>query len=101
MLQVLYERGFLDPTKINTYTLDGKKDEYGHLIPGTSLKEMMNFLVDFAEEETLLQYHGRFLGVIVDRTPKCHPEIAGEGIEYDWAAAKKKVSSPQNPRQTH
>ena len=49
---------------------------------------MMNSLVDFSEEETLLQYHGRLLGVIVDQTPKCHPEIAGKGVEYDWAAAK-------------
>ena len=59
-----------------------------HIIPGTSLKEMMNSLVDCAEEETLLQYHGRLLGVTVDRTPKYHPEIAGEGIEYDLAASK-------------
>mmetsp|Transcript_37752 Transcript_37752/g.45608 ORF Transcript_37752/g.45608 Transcript_37752/m.45608 type:complete len:90 (-) Transcript_37752:40-309(-) len=49
---------------------------------------MMNSFVDFAKEETLLQYHGPLLGVIVDRTPKCHPEISGKGIEYDWAAAK-------------
>ena len=56
---------------------------------GTLLKEMMASLVDFSEEETLLQYHGALLNVIVDRTPKCHPEIAGEGIEYDWAAAKQ------------
>ena len=88
MLQVLYERGFLDPKKINSYTIEGKQDEYGHTVPGTSLKEMMTSLLDFAEEETLLQYHGRLLDVIVDRTPKCHPEIAGEGIEYDWACAK-------------
>ena len=43
---------------------------------------------DFIEEETLLQYHGRLLGAIVDRTPKCHPEMAGEGIEYSWGCAK-------------
>jgi hypothetical protein len=24
--------------------------------------------------------------VKIDRTPKCHPEMADEGIEYDWAA---------------
>ena len=89
MLQILYERGFLDPTKINSYTLQGKKDEYGHTVKGTSHKEMMSSLVDFSEEETLLLYHGALLNVIVDRTPKCHPEIAGEGIEYDWAAAKQ------------
>ena len=88
MLQILYERGFLDPKKINSYTIEGKQDEYGHTVPSTSLKEMMTLLLDFAEEETLLQYHGRLLEVIVNRTPKCHPEIAGEGIEYDWACAK-------------
>ena len=70
------------------YTINGSKDEYGAVIPGTSLKEMMNSLEDFCEEETLLQHHGRLLNVIVDRTPKCHPEIAGEGVEYSWAAAK-------------
>ena len=88
MMQLLYERGFLDSTKLDSYTLNGKKDEYGNTIPNTSLKEMMNSLVDISEEETLLQYHGRLLGVTVDRSPKCHPEIAGEGIEYCWAAAK-------------
>ena len=89
MLQILYERGFLEPTRsMKTYTLDGKKDEYGHVVPETSLKELISSLLDFQNEETLLQYHGRLLGVIVDRTPKCHPEIAGEGIEYSWGAAK-------------
>jgi len=88
MLQILYERGFLNPQLINSYTINGSKDEYGAVIPGTSLKEMMNSLEDFCEEETLLQHHGRLLNVIVDRTPKCHPEIAGEGVEYSWAAAK-------------
>ena len=44
--------------------------------------------IDFIEEETLLQYHGRQLGVTIDRTPKCHPEMAGEGIEYNWGCAK-------------
>jgi hypothetical protein len=48
----------------------------------------MRLLTDFIEEETLLQYHGRLLGVKVDRTPKCHPEIVGEGIKYDWGCAK-------------
>jgi len=33
------------------------------------------------------------LGVRVDRTPKCHCEIAGEGIEYAWACAKNKYQT--------
>ena len=44
--------------------------------------------LDFEEEETLLQSMGREMGVLVDRTPKCHCELAGEGIEYLWGCAK-------------
>lgn len=44
---------------------------------------------DFRNEITLLQYHASKLGVILDRSPKCHPEIAGEGIEYGWAFSKQ------------
>jgi hypothetical protein len=44
--------------------------------------------MDFIEEETLLQYHGQQLGVTINRTQKCHPETAGEGIEYNWGCAK-------------
>jgi hypothetical protein len=47
--------------------------------------------MDFIEEEALLQqYHGKTLGGIVDRTPKCHPEVAGEGIKYSWGCSKGK-----------
>ena len=74
--------------KKEDYTLDGKKDAFGKVIPETSLKHLMILLTDFIEEETLLQYHGRLLGVKVVRTPKCHPEIAGEGIKYDWVCGK-------------
>jgi hypothetical protein len=47
----------------------------------------MEQLSDFQDEETLLQYHGKMLGVKVNQTPKCHPGMAGEGIEYSWVAA--------------
>jgi hypothetical protein len=43
---------------------------------------------DFQEEETLLQTMARKMGVMVDHTPKCHCELAGEGIEYSWGCAK-------------
>ena len=36
----------------------------------------------------MLQHDGEKLGVIIDRTPKCHPEMAGEGIECVWAMSK-------------
>ena len=43
---------------------------------------------DFEEEESLLQAMGREMGITVDRTPKCHCELAGEGIEYAWGCSK-------------
>ena len=33
-------------------------------------------------------YLGERLSVEVDRSTKCHPELAGEGIEYTWGRAK-------------
>jgi hypothetical protein len=36
----------------------------------------------------MLQSMGRKMGVMIDRTTKCHPELACEGIEYSWGCAK-------------
>ncbi len=91
MLQILWERGFIDQGKMSKSdcTLKGKKDASGNIIPESSLKHLMSLQTDFIdEEETLLQYHWRLLGVKVECTPKCHPKIAGEGIEYDWGCSK-------------
>jgi hypothetical protein len=54
---------------------------------------MISCCRDFEEEETMLQSIARTLGVRVDRTPKCHCELAGEGIEYAWACSKNKYRS--------
>ena len=90
-LQILYERGWIDPKKSHTYyTKAGKKDLYGFVDESTSIDKLMEKQPDFLEQETLLQYYCRQLGVESDRSPKCHPEIAGEGIEFDWGCAKVK-----------
>jgi hypothetical protein len=47
-----------------------------------SLHELVANCTDFKNEETLLQTKGWEMGVLVNRTPKCHCEPAGEGIEY-------------------
>ena len=52
----------------------------------------MTNCLDFEEEETLLQSMGRGMGVLVDRTPKCHCEMAGEGIEYSCGCQKQFLS---------
>jgi hypothetical protein len=64
MLQVLWERGFIDPAKKKEgdCAIDGKKDAFGNVIRKTSLKHLMSLLVDFIQEETLLQCHGSCLG---------------------------------------
>ncbi len=56
----------------------------------TSLKYLLGNCEDFINEESMLQYYGRMMGITIDRTPKCHCELAGEGIEYSWAASKNK-----------
>ena len=59
----------------------------------------MGLCADFVNEEGMLQTVGRELGVTVLLTPKCHAEIAGEGIEYLWACAKGAYRSlPLNPK---
>jgi len=44
--------------------------------------------LDFLNEKTCLMYLGERLRAEVDRSTKCHPELAGEGIEYSWGRAK-------------
>jgi hypothetical protein len=91
LLQVLWERGWID-TSIRKYTkyytLNGTKNRFGNVQNETSLKHLMASCSNFEEEESMLKHIGRLLGVEVDRTPKCHCELAGEGIEYAWGCAK-------------
>ena len=72
------------------YTNNGKKvnKDSNQIIPGTSLKDLVNNLPDFQEEQTLLQFRAQQLGVRLRCSPKYHPEIAGEVIEFCWAASK-------------
>ena len=89
LLQILWERGLIDTTKLSQYTKDGTKDKKtGKIDRKFSLRRMMQQCTDFRNEETALQYLGRKLGVKVDCTPKFHCEMAGEGIEYCWAFSK-------------
>ena len=97
MLQVAMERGFIDPRKYNPcakrrkqqyYTEKGRKDTYGNHDEKTSLRRIMEAMPDFVSEETLLQYHAKKIGASVDHSPKAHPELAGEGVEYDWGFSK-------------
>lgn len=84
--QVLSERGLLDPSK--SYTLHGKKDEAGNVIPGTPTKEILGNCPDFKDELTLLEQLVQDRGHILLSSPKYHPELAG-GVEYGWGQSKR------------
>ena len=73
MLQVLWEQGWIDISKLDYYTIRGKKDEKGTVIQKTYLLHLLDQCIYLSEEDTQLQYIGRKLGVTVDRTPKYHP----------------------------
>ena len=89
MLQVLWETGWIDPCKVASYTLKGRKDkETATIDEEFSLQRILSERPDFVNEKTALQSLGEELGVVVDRSPKFHAELAGEGIEYCWGFAK-------------
>ena len=68
--------------------MKGRRDEFGNNSDNFSLKQLLKKLSDFVNEETLLQCNAEMIGATVDLTPKCHPEVTGEGIEHMWAHLK-------------
>jgi hypothetical protein len=55
----------------------------------TSVREILKGCEDFANETPQLEFIAqKHLGAFIRLTPKCHPEIAGRGIEYAWGYAK-------------
>ena len=88
LLQVLWERGLIDGTNLKDYPLTRKKDDFGAVNSRTGLRHIMGMCFDFLNEEGMLEHIAKNLGVTVLLTPKCHAELAGEGVEYVWACAK-------------
>ena len=68
--------------------MKGMKNVEGQVIPGTLLIGTLRSCTDFKDEITRMQIVAEKLGIIIMTTPKCHPEIAGEGVEYSLAFAK-------------
>jgi hypothetical protein len=77
--QVLWERGLLDLQV--TYVAKIKKDD-PNFEEKVEYAAVLADCADFLGEKTSLMYLGERLGVEVDCSTKCHPELAGEGIEY-------------------
>ena len=76
--QILWERGLW---------VDGmvwKDDD----MPMRSAWHVLGGCSDFAEELSAIQQLFADHGHIVRFSPKCHPELAGRGVEYCWASGK-------------
>lgn len=87
LLQVMWERGFIDEEKLDKYKLTAT-DHDGELIEEYSLRHLMSNCTDFATEKSQLQSIAEEYDMEVIMTPKYHCEIAGCGIEYCWGGSK-------------
>ena len=85
--QILFERGWLDPDLIQKYYLNpkGAEEEDEPLC----LKQLLSKCTDFLEEESQMVFIMKTINVSVEMSPKCHPELAGQGVEYCWGKSKK------------
>ena len=95
LTQLLKERGLFveGMTKDGTCTAGGRKfykgDEFNMVL-------VLNNQPDYKAERTALETLGDSLGVVVQASTKCHPEIAGEGIEYGFALMKMHYKKHNN-----
>ena len=91
LLQVLWERGWIDEGNLERYTADPATNANGEALDGAeewSLQVLMASCFDLAEEMTALELVVKELGKLVIISPKFHAEMAGEGIEYSWGITK-------------
>ncbi len=87
LLQVLWERGFIDSKMWRHYhrrVLDDNND----MMEVLSLEHLMSGFTDFVNEVSQLKYVCEQLGVRALFTTKYHAEIADEGVKYSWAHSK-------------
>jgi len=107
MLQILFERGWIDRTLVKTarsmrYSKKGKtKDvsedtgELLHEYRKYSLSYLLSQCKDFQQQKSDLEQLCDEISVDIVNfvsvlfTPKFHCELAGEGIEYSWGASKR------------
>jgi hypothetical protein len=110
--QIAFERGFFNAScKLDgvdvSWEGDLIKDDQGRQLldkhgskarnRDRSVRRMLEGCKDFANEKTLLQHVLEDkLGCLCMLTPKCHPEIAGRGIEYAWGYSKLRFRNQFN-----
>ena len=88
LMQILWERGMYQPgmqchcsdTTNMKKRIKGKQELPEHL----DMKRMVSKLPDFIEEKCAIQHIIEDRGHIFVKSPVCHCELAGYGIEYCW-----------------
>ena len=94
LFDVAFERGLLDPGLLASkkghkeYTLDGPLID-GVRDKSRSLRALVGNCEDFLQEVTAMyELVVDIMGDGFEQTPKGHPEVAGEGVEYEWGKSK-------------
>ena len=101
LLQVLYERGWINENNVSEYTLKGKVNQKNEILPEHrrfSLRSLMSDCADLKEEKSAIEVllldlskksidNHRKIELLV--SPKYHCELAGEGVEYAWGMMKR------------
>lgn len=77
--QYLWERGLLKEGMSASHETDEMNTE-----------KVLSALPDFKTERTALQHVVESRGHILLLSPKCHPEVAGVGVEYSWGMSKQR-----------
>ena len=84
MKQILMERGlWVDGMRAKAPIIKGVARH------DLSAKDVLAKQPDFLEETTLLEDMVSQRGYFLRPSPICHPEIAGQGVEYSWGMSKR------------
>jgi len=90
--QIVWERGFWSAKELRTK--GAVKEE--------EMRLRLASCFDFATERSQMQWIAERIGVRVVMTPKAHPELAGQGIEYSWGYAKlcfRKINTARSAKE--
>ncbi len=77
--QVAWEHGLLDPNTTYVGKISTTDPNFEEKI---EYRPVLADCFDFINEKTCMMFLSEKLGVEVDRSMKSHPELGGEGIEY-------------------
>ncbi len=90
--QILWQRGFIDGEHIAKITKRQHNKRHKRLLRDFEIVWFENIAPD-SPDVNLYRFwrwgdNSANHGTSSDCTPKCHPELSGEGIEYTWARCK-------------